>query len=175
MVSQQTFEDQLLGPRDLDPGRWRSLIYKVDIDVGKINQQIGDGSITTIEIPYWLVRITHQIVGAVNSWEAMDDGTSGDPSFQQDGQYSIEWKDERSVYTAGQPDGFIMPDAAFGSVRTGHLNLLPRPLFYAGRNVHSFRVKNEILRVLPPDDKAEYFRVQIQLHGFADWGVAKKG
>jgi hypothetical protein len=153
-----------MGEKDVDPGRFRSHFEKVRIDVGIDLNAIGRGSITTVDLPFYLMRLTHQIVGPTHDWL-----TTG---LMQDGQYSVSWKDERTVYTHGQPDNFIMPDSMWGSVRTGHQFLLPRVQYYPGRNTHSFEIRNEVARLLsPPQD---LFTVEIVLHGMLDHGESSK-
>lgn len=162
MQGNSPFNSELMGARDVDPGRWRPTFYKCDIDVPVAAGQIESGSVTTDRPSFWLTRVTHQIVGPTG-----DPQTTG---LFQDGQYSIEWKDELSVYTNGTPDSFVMPDAIFGSVRAGHDKLLAFPMYFASRNTHTFRIRNEVTRNLNP--AAETFRVQIQLHGISDFGKA---
>lgn len=145
----------LLGRFDLDPGRWRPLYYGVEITVGRELDMIGTGAINLNNQPYILTEISHAIIGC-----------TGDPAtgLYQDGQYTILFKDEQTVYQ-NQP---IQADMLYGSVRVGHSKPLPFPIPFAGNKVLTFEVVNRCLRVFVPE--REDFVVGITLAGVADFG-----
>lgn len=139
---------------DLDFARYRPMWYGVEIDVQVADNGRGEGSIQINNQPFLLYRITHMIVGA--SWDWLTTG------LEQDGQYTIEFRDENSNYQNipmnapllygpwDQPLDFAIP------------------LAYSGNRSLHFRVINRHTRTLTPD--ADYFKVAIGLHGVADWG-----
>lgn len=148
----------LFGPRDVDPGRWRPLFYPVEIDVPVALGGQGRSSIVLNAQPYILTRIQGKIVG-----ETADPSTTG---LYQDGQWDIELQDEQSNYQSGP----IAGDLLMGGPSTqGYSLALPIPIPFAGNKTLSFRITNRVLRVLTSE--AEVFRIQIVLHGIADWGT----
>ena len=146
----------LLGRFDLDPGRWRPMYYGVEIGVPVALDGMAQGSITLNNQPFVLTKITHAIVGCT----AVPDTTG----LYQDGQYTIEFRDEQSNYQ-NMP---IQADALLGSVRVGQFQDLPYPIPFAGNRTLTFRIVNRCLRVLDP--VSETFQVAVVLHGVADWG-----
>ena len=146
----------LMGKFDVDPGRYRPLVYGVPISVGVNDGDVGRGSITINNQPWIMTRITHQIQGAT-----ADPATSG---LYQDGQYTIEYRDEQSNYQNGP----IPAEMMFGSVRSGYAMDLPYPIPFAGNKTISFNVTNLVTRTLVPG--ATQFVVWIAIHGVADWG-----
>lgn len=155
---------QMLSRYDQDPGAWRPLFYGLDIDVGLKVGAINQGSVNLNNQPYILTRITHQIIG--------DYYVETDPMVMypmwlfNDGQYSIEWKDEQSNYT----NTMIPADLMFGTVRGyGGQRDLPFPIPFAGNKTITFRVMNLRTRT-PTIPLLKYFRVSVCLCGVADWG-----
>jgi hypothetical protein len=153
-------KNPLLGKYDLDPGRWRPLHYGVEIDVALTSGATESGTIKLNNQPFILTRITHEIVGRyvldpLNSW------------LENDGHYSVEWKDENSNYQ-NQP---IVADLMWGRIKFGGSIELPFPIPYAGNKTLTFRVQNRRLRV--SDTGATLFRVGIVAHGVADWGIVQ--
>lgn len=141
---------------DLDPERLKPMAYGVNIDVPVIANGQGQGSITIRNQPYIITKITHKIVG-----------NTGDPEssgLYDDGQYAVEWKDEQRNYS----DIAILADLLWGPKIMGEFSALQYPVYYAGTHTIYFRLTNTYTRVLTP--QAEYFRVQINLQGLADWG-----
>lgn len=147
----------LLGRFDLDPGRWRPYFYGVEIEVGVSDGAIGRGSINLNNQPFILTRLAHQIIGAT-----ADPSVSG---LYQDGQYSLAWKDDQSVYQK-QP---VMANCLCGSIESGFSYELPYPLPYAGSKTLTFEIQNRVTRVIA--GQRESFIVAVYLHGIADWGT----
>ncbi len=146
----------LMGKFDKDPGRYRPLSYGVTISVPVAAGQVGQGSITINNMPWIMTYVTHQIIG-----DTADPSTSG---LYQDGQYSIEYKDEQSNYQNGP----IPAEMMFGSVRSGYIIALAYPLPFEGNKTLSFRLTNLVTRVLVPVSTT--FDIAIAIHGVADWG-----
>jgi len=132
------------------------MFYGVEIDVPVLLNGRGSGSISLNNQPYILTRITHQIIGPT--------ATASSSGLFQDGQYSIEMKDEQSNYQ-NIP---IMAQTFMGSVVSGFSYELPYPIPYAGSKTLTFNVFNRVVRTLDPE--ADYFSVAITVHGIADWG-----
>lgn len=141
---------------DIDIAKFRPVWYGVEIEVPVIANGIGRGSITIDTRPFLLTRITHAVVGATFDWE-----TTG---LYQDGQYSINFRDESTNYQ-NIP---LMSETMLGPVRSGHFLDLAVPLAYSGNRTFQFEVTNRYLRVLTPE--SDYFTVALTIHGVADWG-----
>lgn len=146
----------LLNFFDLEPERLKPLIYAVTIDVPVIEGGIGQGSVQLRNQPFIVTKITHRILGRTG-----DPESSG---LYDDGQYLIEWKDDMRVYTT-QP---VNADLAFGPKALGEFPDLVYPIYYAGTIAIHFRIINQYLRTLSP--QTDYFKIQIAVHGMADWG-----
>jgi len=149
----------LVSKFDLDPSRVKPMWYEVTIDVPVIINGIGRGSVTMNNQPFLLTRITHAIVGPTYDW-----ATTG---WYQDGQYLVAFKDDNIVYQNNP----IMSEAFFGANRTGHYLDFRFPIMYAGRRTVSFEVTNTYLRQFTSE--ADYFPVQLVLHGICDMGTLK--
>ena len=150
-------QTQLLGRFDRDPGRFRPMFYSVLVSVPLAVNGIASNSVPVYNQPFILKRLTHEIIGpgadpAVLGW-----------GIYQDGQYSITFKDEQSVYQNNP----ISANAMFGNVHQGLSIPLAMPLPYAGSKTLAFEIQNLAARVLAG---AEFFTVQIGLHGVSDWG-----
>lgn len=151
----------LIGKFDLDPGRWRPMWYGVEISVPVAINGRGSGSISIANQPFIMYRVTHQIIGCTS-----DPDTTG---LYQDGQYTISWKDNTSVY-----QNIPLPSSAFfGDVSSGLYYEFPFPLPYAGNAVLNFEIYNRCARTLA--DESEFFTVGIVIHGIADWGPDHPG
>lgn len=148
----------LLGKFDADPGQWRPFWYGLEIDVPCAVNGKGSGSVNLNNQPFILTRITHQIIGCI---ESLEEPTG----LFQDGMYTIGWKDEISVYQ-NQP---LPAELFMGSVRTGFSYEFPYPVPYAGNKTLTFEVYNRCQRTL--SSQATTFKVGIVLHGVANWGV----
>jgi len=141
---------------DVDPGRFRPLFYGVKISVPVAAGGIGRGSITLNAQPYILKRLTGKIVG-----NTAVPGTSG---LYQDGQWDMEFADEQSQYQSGP----IAGDLLMGGINCQYYFDMPIPLPFAGNKTLTFRITNNVARVLVP--QSEFFIVEIATHGISDWG-----
>jgi hypothetical protein len=154
MNRQQT---ELLGRFDKDPGRFRPMFYSVRISVPMAINGVASNSVPVYNQPFILKRLTHEIIGP-----AADPDVLGWDVYQ-DGQYSISFKDEQSVYQNNP----ISANAMFGNVHQGLSIPLAMPLPYAGSKTLAFDVQNLVTRTL---QDVEFFTLQIGLHGVSDWG-----
>ncbi len=157
-------KNPLLGKYDFDPGPWRPLHYGVEIDVGLSVGAIGQGTIKLNNQPFILTRITHEIVGLYHEdmWSNW---------LENDGQYTVEWKDENSNYQ-NQP---IFADIMWGRIKLGSQLDLPFPIPYSGNKTLTFKVENRRLRTPTfPLPLPTYFRVALCAHGVADWGTVQQ-
>ena len=150
--------NQLLSKFDSDPGPWRPMYYPVTIPVPLVADGSEEGSVTINNQPFIFTFIGHQIIGNTG-----DPETSG---LYQDGQYSIEFKDEQSNYQSAP----IAASASFGGGAFGFMIDLPLPIPYAGAKTLTFRLTNHYTRVLTPDPAEPVFNVKITLGGVANWG-----
>lgn len=146
----------LFGKFDQDPGAFRPQWYHVDIDVPVTLGGTGRGQIRIDNEPYALFRITHKIVGDID--------VPSESGLYQNGMYSVEWSDEKRRYT----DGAINADLMWGWNTTGYIIDFPYPIAYAGSKSIEFIITNNLARTLVPT--ADYFKVEIVLHGIADLG-----
>jgi hypothetical protein len=157
-MSQIPTNSPLLSRYDRDPGRWRPYKYGCLIDVPVAADGAEEGTITIMNQPFIMDRISHIIVG--DTWDPNRTGLA------QDGQYYIQWKDEQSEYQ-NQP---LLAIPAFG---TEEFPLyLSMPIGFAGQKTLTFRVINAYQRRLTPE--ADTFRVQIVIHGASDWGTDRR-
>lgn len=152
---------ELLSRFDADPGPWRPMYYPVEIAVPTAAGQSETGSVTIANQPFIWAFIGHQIIG-----NTADPETSG---LYQDGQYSIEFKDDLSNYQAAP----VPAGAAFGGAQFGYQIEFPIPIPYPGAVTLTFRVVNHYTRILTPEPPDGKFRVKIVAGGFADWGTLK--
>ena len=155
----------LLGQFDIDPGAWRPLWYKVEIDVGINAGDVGRGSITLYAQPFVLTRVAHKIIG-----NTADPETSG---LYQDGQYDLLMRDEQSNYTDDPIAADLMCGSYGANVGGAAFLELPFPIPYAGNKTITFEVTNRVDRVLVPESTT--FPVQIVVGGLSDWGELKPG
>lgn len=162
MNSMQKPATPLINFFDLDPERLKPIAYPCNIEVPVGADQIGHNSITLRNQPLIITRITHGIIG-----NTADPESTG---LHDDGQYSIEWKDEERNYT-------VLPMAAdllFGPKVQGEFPDLVYPIYFAGTHTLDFRITNHYTRVLTPE--VDTFVVQIGLHGLCDYGkLARQG
>lgn len=153
----------LVGPYDLDPGRWRPLYYPCRISVPVAEGGIGRNSVTINNQPFVWRWATHMIVG-----NTADPSSSG---LYQDGQYLLSFRDEQSNYQSNPiPAPLMFGNAGVGPTSPGGFLIpLPYPIPYAGNKTITWEVTNLVTRTLSPT--AEYFAVWICMAGTADWGT----
>jgi len=142
---------------DLDPQKWVWFCYPVTIDIGVDENSIGLGQVNLLNHPQFVIRISHQIIGNTG-----DPETSG---LYQDGQYSLELKDQKTAFTLNA----VQANNLLGPMIQGNFPDLPFPKYYQGVNTLQFRVTNLVNRVLTPE--AETFQVQFAVHGVADLSI----
>jgi len=133
----------------LDPTIYKVQYYPINIQVEGFQGGVGSGSVTLKNTPFVLDHITHTIVGAVDR----DD---------QDGQYSILWRDDRNTYMRNP----VMANAGFGSVYCGPLILLPLRQFFKGSTTFTVDIVNFRNRGSSPFPP---WNLQIVFHGFERW------
>jgi hypothetical protein len=155
---QRTGVNPLLSRFDADPGPWRPMYYPVTIAVPLAAGQSETGSVTINNQPFIFAFLGHQIIGNTG-----DPETSG---LYQDGQYSIEFKDEQSNYQSAP----VAASAAFGGGQFGFMIELPLPIPYPGAKTLTFRITNHYTRVLTPAPAEPVFNVKLVVGGMADWG-----
>jgi hypothetical protein len=146
--------NRLLSEFDKDPGRWRPYKYGLILDVPVDEEEAVEGDMKLLNQPFILTQITTNVVGNVSDYE----GTG----LADDGQYFVEWREEQSVYQNAP----LLAKSAFGT-ETAPIPL-PAPIGFAGNRVLVWRVRSAYTRVLSPD--ADTFKVQIIIHGVANWG-----
>lgn len=156
----------LLGRYDLDPGNWRPLWYRTEIQVGVNDMDINAGTIRINNMPYIWTGTTHQIIG-----NTADPTTSG---LYQDGMYDVRFSDEQTQYQ----DTFIMANLIFGMAGAsaggnngGFIQNMPYPIPFAGSRSVNFEVRNRVARTLTGDPG--FYTVQIALCGLSSWGKAR--
>jgi len=158
-TNQRIARDPLVSRFDADPGPWRPMFYTVTIPVPTAAGGSEDGSVTINNQPFVWTDLGHQIIG-----NTADPETSG---LYQDGQYSIEFKDEQSNYQSLPfPAG-----AALGGEGSGYKIALPMPIGYPGAKTISFRIINHYTRILTPEPAEAVFNVKLVLIGASDWGT----
>lgn len=148
----QPIKTNLMSRFDADPGPWRPMYYSLVVSVPLAINGIGEGSIPIYNQPFIFERVTHEIIGP-----AANPSVAGIGVYQ-DGQYSISFGDEQTVYQ----DKPASANSMFGNVHNGTSIPLPFPLPYAGNKTIKFTVQNLITRTLVG---ATHFSVQITLHG----------
>lgn len=151
-------KNALLSRFDKDPGRWRPYKYGALIDVPVLADEWGEGSLSLINQPFILLRISHTIIGNTNDYMAT--------GLSNDGQYYIEWREENTQYQ-NEP---LLAIAAYGTQEWPIP--LPSPIAFAGQKTLTVRVTNAYLRALSPE--ADTFKVQIVFHGISDWGTDRR-
>lgn len=159
MNTPQTVQrNALLSKFDVDPGPWRPMYYPLTIDVPLEANQSETGSVTINNQPFIFTFIGHQIIGNTG-----DPETSG---LYQDGQYSIEFKDEQSNYQSGP----IAAAASWGGPAVGYQIDLPLPIPFPGAKTLTFNITNHYTRILTPDPAEPVFQVKLTIGGIANWG-----
>jgi hypothetical protein len=158
----------LLSRYDADPGKWRPMFYGVEIDVGIDNGAVGQGALNLNNQPFIMTSIRHKIIGAY--LELNPGGNDWANWIFNNGNYSVEWKDETSNYC----NGFINADLMWGRTSFGYVLDLPFPIPYGGNKTLTFRVLNRETRT-PTDPNVKYFKVEICVAGVADWGDENPG
>lgn len=151
--------DPLVSRFDADPGAWRPMWYTLEIPVPLSANGSEVGSVTINNQPWIWMSLGHQIIGNTG-----DPETSG---LYQDGQYSIELKDEQSNYQ-NLP---VPASAAFGGGAFGYNIPFPMPIGYPGSKTLTFRITNHYTRILTPAPAEDIFNVKLVLNGVADWGT----
>ena len=125
-----------------------------DIAVAANSQ--GVITLPTMLQPYMWHDLTHTIVGNID-----DPETSG---LYNDGQYTIEYADERSQYTS-----IAIPSLALsGPHKEGSFPDFRLPVFFPANHTITFRITNLHGRILTPT--APTFRVWVCIHGLQYWG-----
>lgn len=142
---------------DLDPQKWVWFAVPTNIEVGVDANASARGEIALLNHPQYLTKITHQIIGNTG-----DPETSG---LTQDGQYSIEMKDQKTTFTLNP----VQANNLFGPMINGQFPELPFPKYYQGVNTLQFTVTNLINRILSPE--ADTFIIQLCVHGVADLSI----
>jgi hypothetical protein len=158
---QQLSRDPLVSRFDADPGPWRDMYYPVTIPVPTAANGSEVGSITINNQPFIWMALGHQIIGNTG-----DPETSG---LYQDGQYSIEMKDEQSNYQSLP----VPASATFGGADFGFQIPFPMPIGYPGAKTITFRVINHYTRILTPAPAEDVFNVRLVMIGVANWGTLK--
>jgi hypothetical protein len=151
-----TGQQRLLSENDLDPERWKPMLYPGVVEVPVSEGGQGRLSITTNNQPFIFTHITHGIVGCVEDPE----GTG----LYDDGQYYILWRDEMRAFSKDP----VLASLMFGPKRQGDWQKLPYAIYYAGNHTVSFDVTNAYTRVLTPVSST--FKIQFVLKGLSDWG-----
>lgn len=135
----------------MDKPLWRPQFYPLTIDVPVELDAIGNGSFKIRDTRFLCKQITHMIIGADLDFD--------DPGpIQQDGQYFVDFKDERETWQSIP----MMADAAFGSVRTGRWIQFHAPIAFAGSQAIQVNVQNAIDRTAA---EPEIFKVHFIFHG----------
>lgn len=142
---------------DLDPQKWAWFTIPATVDVGIAQDAAVSTQVSLLNHPQYIVRITHQIIGNTG-----DPETSG---LTQDGQYSIEVKDQKTVFTLNP----VQANNLFGPQQVGPFPDLGFPKYYQGVNTLQFRVTNLIPRILTPE--SDTFQIQLAIHGVADLSI----
>lgn len=142
---------------DLDPQVWSWFCIPADIDIGIDENSVGLGSVALLNHPQYITRITHQIIG--------NTGNPEESGLYQDGQYSIEIKDQKTVFTLNA----VQANNLLGPMIDGPFPDLGLPKYYQGVNTLQFRLTNLVNRTL--SEEAETFRVQLAVHGVANLSI----
>lgn len=152
-------KNPLIAWYDADPAGWKPFLYSGFCDIGVDVDSQARLSIRTIYAPYMWTAVTHGIVGNID-----DPETSG---LYNDGQYLINWKDERSAYVNNP----IPANLAFGPHKEGDFPESPLPVFFPANHTVTFELTNLYNRILTPE--ADTFRIYIALKGLHYWGQLK--
>jgi hypothetical protein len=118
------------------PQLWRPQFYPITVPVKTDLDSIGRGSFKIKNSKFLCKQISHQIIGASLDFD------EANVAIKQDGQYSVRFMDERETWQADE----MLPDAAFGSVRTGRWIPLFAPIAFAGSQTIQLNVQNLIDR-----------------------------
>jgi hypothetical protein len=152
----EKMDSRLLSIGDMDPERWKPLLYSAVADVPVTANGQVRVSIPTNNKPYVWTHFAHTILGNTG-----DPQTSG---LFNDGQYLIQISDELINYT----DQAIHADLISGLKVRGQYEKLPYPIYLSGTHSINFSITNIYTRVLTPVSST--FSVQIALRGVCDWG-----
>lgn len=159
MMGNNSERSSLLNRFDADPGPWRPMYYPLEIEVPLEAWGSEIGSVTINNQPFIWTFIGHQIIGNTG-----DPETSG---LYQDGQYSVEFRDEQSNYQSAP----VAASSAFGGGAFGYQIPLPLPIPYPGTKTLTFRITNHYTRILTPEPSDPVFKVRITLGGIANFGT----
>lgn len=151
-------KNPLLSRFDADPGPWRPMYYALTVPVPLEAGGSEVGSVTIQNQPFIWTFLGHQVIGNTG-----DPETSG---LYQDGQYSIEMKDEQSNYQQAP----VCASGAFGGGDFGYSIPLTLPIPYPGTKTLTFRIINHYTRILTPEPPEPVFPVKLVIGGMADWG-----
>lgn len=134
--------------KGLDPLIYKPKFYVLDVPTKSIVNGDGAASIQLDETPFVLDNVTHLIVGETPA--------------NQDGQYSILWRDNQTTYM----NSGGMSESLFGSVRSGYIIPLPLRVFYPSSKTLSVEIINYIDRTATFPTT---FPLQIVFRGFEKW------
>ena len=149
--------DQNLLNRNIpvDLNKYKPKYYAATVTVDTAEGGIGEGAVTFDNVPFILTHATHTILGA------SFDYTEIPAVIKQDGQYSIDWKDDQTSFQ-NEP---ISAESMFGSNRIGEIIPLPVRVAYKGSKTLSVRITNLVDRTAT----GTTFKVQIVFCGFELW------
>lgn len=146
----------LLAFYDADPAGWRHYSYSSFVDIGVAANQQGTITLPTMFQPYMWHGFRHSVVGDIDDWE-----TTG---LKNDGQYLVEYSDERSQYTSAPTPALLLS----GPHKEGPFPSFELPVFFPANHTITFRMTNIYTRVLTPT--AATFRVYVSIYGLQYWG-----
>jgi len=141
---------------DADPAGWRHYTYPGFVDLGVAANSQGTITLPTMFQPYMWTGFRHTVVGDIDDWEST--------GLKNDGQYLIEYADERSQYTSAPTPALLLS----GPHKMGPFPDFSLPVFFPANHTIVFRLTNIYTRVLTP--VAAFFRVWISIHGLQYWG-----
>lgn len=151
-------DNELLSRFDADPGRWRPMFYGVEVSVPVGANASGNAAVNLNNQPFIWRALRHGVIGQLDY--TVDFTGSG---LKDDGQYSIEFRDENSNY-----QNLSIPAITLLGTRD-YWKDFPFPIPYNGNRTITFRVTNRYTRTLVPE--ADYFTVGLLIVGVADWGT----
>ena len=133
----------------LDPSIYRMKQYVLTFQCGSAVEGKGGGSETIDNTPFVLDTITH--------------GIAFQPDNQQDGNYTLQFRDDQSVYNTFP----ALSQTLYGSVFQGN-RVVPLPLrmFFRGSSSLTMEAINYTDRT---GTYPEQFPIQIVFHGFERW------
>ncbi len=141
---------------DADPAGWRPYTYAGFVDIGVTVNAQGTIGLPTMFQPYMWTGFRHTIVGNIDDWE-----TTG---LMNDGQYLVEYADERSQYTSTPTPALLLS----GPHKEGPFPDFPLPVFFPANHTITFKLTNIYTRVLTPTFPT--FRVWVAMYGLQYWG-----